>query len=177
MDLGFVILCPDKNIAGLSNTLYSIKNNSYDRESLAVIGSNATAVDAKDMKELCQIHKGKDTITSLINVGMKKCKHEWAFLIFGGSRIRPYTEKKLEQFVKSEKDVLYPIVDRKLDFVSGSFDGVLINTKFFQEVGTFPEMTIEKDGMNDFEFAKMLWCVNAMEKKAIFKGIVGLKII
>ena len=177
MDIGFIILCPDKNIAGLKNTLYSIKNNSYDRESLAVIGSDASTNDIKDMKELCAIHKGKDTITSLINVGMKKNKHEWAFLMFGGSRIRPYTEKKLEKFVKTEKDILFPIVDRQLDFVSGSFDGVLINTKFFHEVGLFADVTLEKDSINDFEFAKLLWCISAMEKKAVFKGIVGLKII
>lgn len=177
MDVGFIILCPDKSIAGLRNTLYSIKNNSYDRESLAVVVDDTTPTNIKEMKELCSIVKGKNTITSLINAGMKKSKHEWSFLMFGGSRIRPYTEKKIEQFVKSERDVLFPIVDRRLDFVSGSFDGVLINTKFFLDVGAFPEITIEKDGMNDFEFAKLLWCISAMEKKAVFKGIVGLKII
>ena len=74
MDLGFIILCPDRNIGGLRNTLLSISHNSYNREALAVVGSDATAAEIKTMKEICPIHKGKDTITSLINTGMKKLK-------------------------------------------------------------------------------------------------------
>jgi len=176
MDLGFIILCPDRNIGGLRNTLFSVNNNSYNREALAVVGSNATAAEIKEMKELCPIHKGKETITSLINVGMKKLKHEWAFLVFAGSRLQPYVEKKLH-FAQTEKDILFPVVDRRCDFVSGSFDGVLINTKFFQEIGDFPDITmLKEDGMNEFEMAKLFWCLAATNKQAVFKAIVGLKV-
>lgn len=178
MDLGFIILCPDRNIGGLRNTLLSISHNSYNRESLAVVGSDATATEIKTMKEICPIHKGKETITSLINTGMKKLKHEWAFLMFAGSRVQPYVEKKVEQFATTEKDVLFPVVDRRFDFVSGSFDGVIINTKFFQEVGDFPDITIlkEEGSINEFEMAKLLWSVSASHKQAIFKAIVGLRV-
>ena len=75
MDLGFIILCPDRNIGGLRSTLVSVKNNSYDREAIAVVGSNATATEIKEMKELCPVHKSKETITSLINNKKKKIKY------------------------------------------------------------------------------------------------------
>ena len=128
------------------------------------------------MKEVCPVHKGKDTITSLVNVGMKKLKHEWGLLMFGGSRVQPYVERKLK-FAESPSDVLFPVVEKRYDFVSSSFNGVMINTKFFQEVGDFPECTMIKEGMNDFEMAKLFWCMAAIEKKATFKGIIGLRII
>lgn len=177
MDLGFIILCPDRNIAGLRNTLGSIRHHCYDRESIAVVGNDATAGDIKEFKEYCTTYKAKDTITSLINTGMLKLRHEWGFIVFGGSRFQPYVERKVATFIKTEKDVLFPVVDRRCDFVSGSFNGVLINRKFFEEIGEFPEATMVKDGMNDFEMAKMFWACDAIEKGVVFKGIVGLKII
>jgi hypothetical protein len=178
MDVGFIILCPDKNIAGLKNSLNSILYNSYGRESIAIVGNNVNANDLKAFKEICPTHKGKDTITSLINLGMKKINHEWALLMFGGNRIRPYLERKIERFITSEKDVIFPvtITEQKYDFVSSSLNGVVINTKFFKEVGDFPEAPMIKEGMNDFEMAKLFWSVDAIENKAIFKGIVGIRI-
>lgn len=176
MDIGFVVLCPDRNVAGLKNTMCSINHNTYNREAVAVVGDDATPADIKQMKEFCPTYKGKETITSLVNLGIKKLKHEWAFLVFGGSRLQPYLERKIEPFIKTEKDVLFPVVERRCDFVSSSFNGVVINTKFFQEVGGFTEAVMMKEGMNDFELAKLFWCIDALEKQAIFKGIVGLKI-
>lgn len=177
MDMGVIILCPDRNIAGLKNTLGSIKHHCYGRECIAIVPGDTPAADVKDMKELCPTHKGKGTITSLINTGMKKIKHDWAFIMFGGSRVQPYLERRFASFVKSEKDVLYPVVDRKCNFVDGCFNGVLINTEFFKTVGDFPEVTIQKEGFNDFELAKLFWALDAIEKGGIFKGIVGMKII
>jgi hypothetical protein len=178
MDVGIVILCPDRNPAGLRNSVGSIRYHCYDRECLAVVPGDTSPVTIRELKEHCDlIHKGKDTITSLVNAGMKKLKHEWGFIIFGGSRVVPYLERRFTSFVKSDKDVLYPIVDKKYDFVEGCFNGVLINRKFFQEVGDFPTETMQKQGLNDFEFAKLLWAIDAMNKGAKFKGIVGMRII
>lgn len=178
MDMGFVILCPDHNVAGLKNSVWSIKHNCVvERESLGVVGSNATADDVKDMKAVCPIYKAKETITSLVNLGIKKLKHEWAFIFFAGSRVPHYLERKVANFVTSERDVLYPVVERKCNFVEGCFNGVLINTGFFKDVGDFPEMVAEKQGFNDFEMAKLFWALDAMTKGVIFKGIVGMKII
>lgn len=177
MDIGFIILCPDHNYVGLKNSAGSIKYHCYGREYVGVVGSDATANDIKEMKDICPVYKGKNTITSLVNVGMKKIKHEWAFIMFGGSRVFRYIERKFTTFVKSNKDILYPVIDRKCDFVEGCFNGVLINVDFFKEIGDFPEAVAEKQGFNDFEMTKLFWSVDAIDKGAIFKGIIGMHII
>jgi len=177
MDIGFIVLCPDHKFADLKNSLGSIKRHCYNRECIGVVGNNATADDIKKMKEICPIHKGKETITSLVNVGMKKIKHDWAFIIFGGSRVTPCLERRFISFVKSDKDVLYPVVERKCNFVEGCFNGVLFNTQFFKAVGDLPDAVAEKQNFNDFEIAKLLWSTDAIAQGAQFKGIVGMRII
>lgn len=177
MDVGFIVLCPDRNPAGLRNTVGSVNYSCRDRECIAVVPKETTPTEVKEFKVHCQTYKGKDTITSLVNTGMKRLKHEWGFVVFAGSRVVFSVEKKWDLFVKSEKDVLYPLVDMKCDFVEGSFNGVLFNKKFFKEVGDLPDTPMEKQGMNDFEFAKLLWAIDAMNKGAIFKGIAGMRVI
>lgn len=177
MDVGFLILSPDRNISGVRGTLASIKNNSYGRDSICVVGEDTSPKDLKEMKELCPTYKGDSTITSLINVGMNKIKHDWAFIVFGGSKIPISIEKKWDIFCKAETDVLFPVVEGRWDFIEGSFNGVMINTRFFRKVGDFPTVSINKDGLNDFEFVKMLWAVSAIENNVTFKAIVGMKIM
>ena len=176
MDVGYIIICVDSNSIALKTTVNSLKSFTQDRQILAVVGSNVTKEDLKELSQYCSVHKAKSTITSLINVGMKKITSEWGFLLFAGSRIPMYLENKFH-FAKQENDVLYPIVNRKCNFVDGSFNGVMINRKFFSKVGNFPEITMKKEGLNDFEMAKLFWATDAIDHGAKFKGIVGIKII
>lgn len=176
MDVGFIALCPDRALGGLKNSVGSINHQCYKRESIAVVGKDVTTKEMKEFKEICPTYKGQDTITSLVNIGMKRLKHEWGCLFFAGSRVSLYVETKFK-FATSEKDVLYPLVENKFGFVDASFNGVFINKAFFKEVGDFPTYAMEKQGMNDFEMAKLFWALDAIEKGAIFKGIVGLRII
>jgi hypothetical protein len=177
LDLSVIVLCPERNIAGLKCSVGSIKRHFYDREIICITGKNATPDEMNNMREICPSYKGKETITSLINVGMKKIKSEWGFILYAGAYVRLYMEKKLCRFVESEKDILYPIVDRKMNFVDGSSNGILLNKTIFKEVGDFPDATMYKSGMNDFELAKLLWALDAVKHGCKFKGIVGLKII
>lgn len=177
MDVGIVILCPDRNIGGLRNTAGSVRCHTYDREFICVVPEDATASDMKEFKAVCPTHKGENTMTSLINVGMKKIKSEWAFMIFAGSRLQPTIEHRFSTLCTSEKDVIFPVIDRKWQFMEASFNGVLMNKKFFAEVGDFPSVTMQKAGLNDFEFAKMLWALDAIEKGCTFKAIVGMRVI
>lgn len=177
MDVGFLILCPDRRIGGLKNSIGSIISYSYDRQAICVVGDDATDEEVRDFKKVCPTYKGGGTITSLINTGMKKIKNDWAFIMFGGSRIMTYQEWRFSTWAKQETDVLFPVVDRKCNFIEGSFNGVLINKKFFEKVGDFPTETMQKFGLNDFEFAKMLWAIDAIEQGATFKAIVGMRIV
>lgn len=177
LDFGFIILCPDRNPGALKNTCGSVRHHSYDRDAIAVVGNDANKEDIATMKEICPTYKGKDTITSLVNKGFYHLKHEWGFIVFAGSRVQPLFERRLKPFANEYSDILFPVVEKRCDFVSGSFNGVLINKKFFKEVGKFPETTMIKEGVNDFEMAKLFWAVDAVAKGAKFKGIVGLRVI
>lgn len=176
MDVGFIVLCPDRTLDGLKNTVRSIKYQS-ETECIAVVPQDTTSQEMKEFKVICpSTYKGKDTITSLVNVGMKRLKHEWGCLVFADSRISLYLDRKFK-FATSEKDVLYPIVEKKAGFVDASFNGVLINKVFFKEVGDFPTHTIQRKDLNDFEMAKLLWGLDAIDKGVVFKGIVGMRVI
>lgn len=177
MDIQYIILCPDRNLGGLKNTVGSIKFNTVDRNFLCVVGNDVYPDELEEFQNTCPTFVGKDTLTSLINLGLKTISSEWGFILFAGSRTSRYLENKLDVFAKNENDVLFPVVDYKTDFVYGSFNGVLINTQLFKKVGDFPTSIMKKKGVNDFEMAKMFWHISAVEKGAIFKAIVGMKII
>jgi hypothetical protein len=177
IDVSFIVLCPDRRVGGLKNTLGSIQYHTYARRSLCVVGEDVFADELIDMKKLAPTFVGANTITSLINKGMKECHSDWGFIVFSGSRVCPYIEKRFESLAKKESDILFPTVDRKCDFVSGSFNGVLMNKNFFNKVGDFPSHKMEKAGLNDFEFSKLLWAIDAITNGVTFKAVVGMKII
>lgn len=177
MEVGFVILCPNCSLGGLRNTLGSINHHSYNRPSICMLPGETEAKEVKEFKEHCSVHKGESTFTSLINAGLKKIKTDWACVVIGGCRIQPLLEKKWQSFVSSDKDILFPVVDRKNNFVDGSFNGVLIHTKTFKAIGDFPDLEMRKIGLNDFELAKMFWALDAMDYGCTFKAIVGMRFI
>lgn len=175
MDLQLIILCPDKGISNLKTTINSISNNTCQKSFICVVGNDISSKELIEMKKLCPVFKGGETITSLINLGMKKLESEWGLIVFAGSKVQRFVERKIEQFCVNDYDILFPVVNRKWGFVEGTFDGVLINKSFFEHVGTFPEIRLNESSINDFEFAKMLWALDATQKGAKFKAIVGMK--
>lgn len=176
MDVEFVILCPNRNIGGAKNSVGSVRCHSRGREAICVVPDDTTEREA-EMLSPTRVVRGGGTQTGLINAGMRECRGEWAFLFFAGSRLPHYIERKLENWASDPGDVLFPVVDRKTNFVDGSFNGVLINKATFLEVGEFPEISGSKQGFNDFELAKLLWAVRATESGCRFKAIVGMRVI
>ena len=176
-DLGFIILCPNKNVAGLKSTLGSIKFYAYDRESICIVGNDATKSEIEELKEFCPVYKGKNKITSLINAGMRHLKHEWGMFIFAGARIPKFLERNISTWVKDPKDIIYPVYEDKHDFVDASLNGVMIHKKTFKEVGKWPDNDMEKDGLDEFSMAKLLWSVDAINAGCQFKGILGIRIM
>lgn len=177
MDFSVIIISHNYNIGGIKSTVNSVKTSTYNRNSICVVTEDVPDKELKEIKNIVEVYKAKNTITSLINTGIKKNKNQWSFIVFAGSRIPYYIEKKLDCFCKNDKDILFPVIDRKINFVDGCFNGVLINNKFFKEVGDFPNFSFQKQNVNDFEVAKMIWATEAIEKGGQFKAIVGMKII
>lgn len=177
-DLGFVIISPQPSLGGLKNTVRSINNNYPGSSYICVVPQTTRAEEIKEMSDVCKVIKGKQTITSLINAGIKKSEKEWNLIVIEGSVIHKSIGRKFSIFLKDEKDILFPIVieydfqgkPRKMhaDFVEGTLNGILINQKTFKKVGNFTD--------NPLEMSKLMWSVQAINEGCCFKGILGAKL-
>ena len=85
LDAGFIILCTEGNVGSLKHTVKSLSFRYKNQPYIAVVGKGTSADNIKEMKEMCPVYKGKDTITSLINTGMRNTQQEWNLLNFEGS--------------------------------------------------------------------------------------------
>lgn len=173
---GFVILCPDKNLENLKNTVKSIRSVYPDSLYLCVVGNDVKKDELTAMLAICDTHKGKDTITSLINTGMKKTKSDWNVIVFAGTWLKLAIQRKFNLFAKDEKDILFSVVEGKYDFVDGSMNGIIIHKKTFAEVGDFAASPLLGEKVSEMEIVKLFWALDAIEKGCKFKAIVGMRI-
>jgi hypothetical protein len=175
-DFGFVILCPSLDDKPLRNTVTSIKKMYPKSPIICAVGNNVDAARLNELSEICETIQGNDTITSLINVGLKNSKSIWNVIVFSGCWVRPSIHRQFSCFVKDEKDILFQVVDGHINFVDGSMNGIIINKNTFAEVGDFPESKLNKLGFKEMELLKLMWSVGAIAKGCRFKGIMGMKV-
>ncbi len=170
IECGFILICPNHNIGQIKTTLSSIKHNYPKSKIICSIPSHCHDDDAKDINKICPTRKAGATITSLINEGMKNAPClEWNFVVMSGSWVRNLLDKKFSYFIESEKDILFPIVDRKLNFVDGSINGILMHKTAFNDIGPFSTD-------NPIEICKLMWAMTAVEKGYRFKAVLGAAI-
>ena len=131
----FLILCPERNIGGLRSTIGSIQMNYAESGYICIAPSNANASELKEMKKVSTVHKGDDTITSLINTGMKKTKCDWNLIVFAGNWIQKGLDRKFNIWANDKKDILYPVFGKKRHFTETPINGILIHKDTFKEVG------------------------------------------
>ena len=112
-----MIICPDNSLSLLKSTANSIKSKYYDHPFICVANGSATVEDVAMMKCICPTYKGKKTISSMINVGLRHAPADWAFIVFSGSFLPGKMDEKFSFFINSEKDILFPIVNRKTNFI------------------------------------------------------------
>jgi len=178
LNLGFIILSLDGNIGGLKNTIRSIKNE-YPNEPIICSANKSIKPDPyKEMKLICTTYKSGNTITSLINKGFEKSTTEWSVLVMEGSRICKNLVKKYSMWINSEKDIVYPLIIEynmngypcKINnsFYNCTLNGLCINKNFFKSVGNLSD--------NPLETSRIFWAIDAKEKGANFKSILGIKI-
>jgi hypothetical protein len=169
-DYGFIILCSERKINLLISTANSIKNRYKNIPFICVTDSGAKNIDLKEMRSICPTFKGKNTFSSLINVGVKNSKTDWNFIVFAGSTVRSKLNEKFSVFIEDDKDILFPIVDYKYDFVSGSLNGLFFHKKAMKEIGNINEE-------ESLENVKTLWAAEAISKGYRFKAIANSSII
>ncbi len=139
LDFGFIILCPDMNPITLNNTAKSLQLSHPACSVIAVMPAVTKPEMAKRMKEVCSVYKGKDTITSLMNTGMRNLVNDWGIFVMAGTWVKAKIANKLSRFIENDSDILFPIVDKIYDFKHGSLNGLCINKKVFKKVGPFSE--------------------------------------
>lgn len=139
LDFGFIILCSDMNPVALKSTIKSLNKSHPTCPIIAVVPNNIKADALKEMKECAEVFKGKDTITSLMNTGLRNCPADWGVFIMAGTWIKIKLTDKLSRFIEDDSDVLFPIVNRIYDFKNATLNGLCINKKVFKKVGPFAE--------------------------------------
>jgi len=169
LNYGFVILCADNNMGLAKSTVLTIRRNYSGAESVVAVSEKMHKDDVASLRGLCPTFQGKDTITSLINCGMKHAPADWNFIVFAGSYVRPNLDKKFSLFVERNTDILFPIADGKYTFVDGTMNGIFMHRDTFKLVGDMADK-------NPLEICKLFWSMAATEKGCKFKAIAGTKI-
>ena len=167
-NFGVIILCPSALQPGLNTTVNSLKSHFPDVTYIAMVGNEKS--DIKPLERYCRVYHGGKTITSLIDEGMKQLKTEWRLVVMAGSRVRYNVLKKYKTFIKSEKVILYPVIDKKYLFHEASINGIMMHKKAYEDIGGFG------DDLTDLCEAKLIWAGKALDKEYKFVALVGLRI-
>lgn len=179
--LGFVVISPEPNIARLKDTVRSIRSAFGQGARISCSISKAIKKEQLDeYKEVCPSFRGGETVMSLINSGMKKSLGDgWRLLVMEGARIPAGLEQRYTKWIDNDRDILFPIVmthDREgrpstilATFEDSTLNGLLIHESMFKEVGGFSD--------NPICVSKKFWGMDAEDKGARFKAILGVKII
>lgn len=179
--LSFVIISTEPNIARLKDTVRSIRVNFGNDCAISCSVCKAIKKEQLDeFKEVCQSSRGGETVMSLINQGLKKAPGDgWRVLVMEGARVPNGLLRRYCRWVKSEKDVLFPIVMNQniegrplsilADFGESTLNGTMMHASLFKEVGDFSD--------NPICISKNFWGMDAEEKGAKFKAILGVKVI
>jgi hypothetical protein len=166
---GFIVLYPNYNFRNLKVTVRSIKGLATDSSILIAAPQDIPDIAKKEASVLAPIIKGKNTHTSLINQGLKKTESDWNFIIYAGSTLKYRFFHKYAYFLEDERDVMFPIVDWKYDFVNGTMNGIFMNKKFFKIVGDFEDV--------ELNLSKLEWATRATERGARLKALMGVRIV
>lgn len=164
----FVILAPEHPVNLIKDTVNSIKYHYPDFPFSTVVDSSANKENVLSIKSISPVYKANETISSMINVGMRHAPCDWVFLIFAGSNVIPKLDSKFAFYVENEKDILFPVAEHKYNFIDATMNGLYINKKTFREVGEFEEK-------GSIQVVKTLWAAQALEFGCKFKAIVGCK--
>lgn len=169
LKFGFIILCPEHTIPLLKQTVNSIVNHYRQIPYVCVTDETASKEDLEEMKAICPTYKAGKTYSSLINLGMKKAPAEWNFLVCAGSTMRANMDRRFSCFVEGDGDILYPIAERKCNFVDGTINGLFLNKKMFKKVGDMAETC-------PWDICKTIWAAQAIDVGCRFKAIANCKI-
>lgn len=169
-DLNFIILLTEFRFSNLRITVSTIKSSFNNAKLLCMVPKDSKEEDIKTAKTICPVFKGNDTISSLINIGMKKSERPWNLVVMAGNIIRHNPILKYKRFLTSKKDIMYRVVDKGYwKWEDASIHGVLLHKDTLKDIGDLPES-------ESLQSCKLLWGGKAIEKGYAFKGLVGVRL-
>lgn len=167
-NVGFVILCPEKNLGGLKATVRSIRSFHGDKPHFCILGKNATPTEVAEFNIVCPTVQAGSNHSSMLNRGFKSSKTDWSIVFMAGQLARSGLFDRYEHFCTSEKEVLFQVIGRKWAFHEGSIHGMMLHRKAMKEIGKLDEAE------EDFEIAKLLWASRAIDLGYQFRALVGV---
>ena len=178
LEIGFIILSPEGNIAKIKATKSSIGNHYPGTFILVAVPKNIPEEQLQKIQEICPVVVGQNTITSLINAGFKKAQAEWNILVEEGIWVKPNIDKKYSCFYETEKDIFYSVIceydqDNKPIKIHDTFwdctlNGIMIHRLTFKNIGNFSD--------NPLEISRLMWTLQAQDIGCKFKAVLGAKI-
>lgn len=168
LDIAFIVLSHDGDSGKVRSTVRSIKRN-YNFPVTVVMSDEAHSEEVARAEALCEVVRGGKTITSLMNAGMDNCKNQWGLMAMSGSHIPRNFDNKFSIFVESDYDILFPVMDRRCNFVDATLNGLMISKVSWDKIGPMASK-------NNLEICKLFWALGAIEAGCRFKAVVGAKI-
>lgn len=168
--LTFAVLCPDNNIGMLRSSRSSIAAYHPTSPILAVTSKQTVKADVAEMETFCPTYRGGNTISSLLDEGLKRAKTPWVIFFVAGNWYKPGVFRRLKCSIKSEHDILFPVIDRKWVFDEATIHCLTMPKQAGKDVGVFGDTSLS------LQECKLLWAVGAIEKGYQFKGLVGVPI-
>ena len=166
IDLGFIIITPENNPRHVEITVSSLSAKYNGRPFVTVVTESILDQTMAEMSRIGRIFSAKSTYSSLLSTGMKNAPAEWNMIVISGTQLRNRVHRKYSCFIDSPRDILYPIVDRKMNFVDGSVNGIVVHRDAYADLGDMPE----SQNLNE---CKAAWGYLAVSKGYRFKGVVG----
>jgi hypothetical protein len=163
LKMSVCIICTGPSAAGIKKTVESCFYLDHPSKNLIVV---------KDDFDKTQINPawgklviGGTAITDMIDIGCKNAETDWVYFVLAGTRLQKRIDSKNALHVKSYKDVLFPVINRRWNFIDATLNGLLLNKKFHEEVGDF-------GSGNDLMVTKLIWADRALSMGVKFKAIV-----
>lgn len=161
--MGVIILCTSNQ--GTTKFTVNAIQQEFRCPCIVVVHDKFQDDEVDELKQYCPVFFGGNSITSMINMGMRKLNSEWKMIVMSGSFPKYSTLKKYKLFIKSDKDILYSVLKRKYKFDEASLNGVFMHEKAIKEIGNFSNQ--------DLSLSKLIWASNALDKGYKFKAIIG----
>lgn len=178
-DITYIILAINLNISRIKSTVNSILRRDKRHKVICIVPKKTNIDDIKEIKAICPVYKGKDTISSLVNSGLKHTIG-WGIIVKEGVWVSKNIEKNYNKFYDSDKDIFFLVgmqcniagIPLKVfsEFSDCNISGITIHSDTFKNIGDFPET-------DNFENDRLIWQCNGIEKEYKFKGVLGPKLV